>query len=125
MGNTTNISSSLRMSPHKLEQSDGDANQYFAFELNNGVKVLLIDDKNQTSGSDSGDYMAQASIVMNAGSFNDPPHRQGLAHFLEHMIFLGSTKYPDPKAYSDHMASNGGSCNAYTEFELSNYQFSV
>ena len=38
---------------------------------------------------------------------------------------MGSKKYRHPQAYSDHMASNGGYCNAYTEFELTNYQFSV
>ena len=46
------------MSPYKFEQSEGDLNKYHAFELGNGVKVLLIDDKNQTSGSDSGDSVA-------------------------------------------------------------------
>ena len=60
---------------------------------------------------------------MNAGSYNDPPHRPGLAHFLEHMIFMGSSKYKEENAYNDHMAANGGYCNAYTEFELTNFQF--
>ena len=69
--------------------------------------------------------MAYASIVVNAGSYNDPPHRQGLAHFLEHMIFMGSQKYQSESAYSDHFASNGGYCNAYTEFEITNFQFQV
>ena len=69
--------------------------------------------------------MAYASIAVNAGSFNDPKDRQGLAHFLEHMIFMGSEKYPDEDAYSEHISQNGGYCNAYTEFEWTNYQFQV
>ena len=69
--------------------------------------------------------MAYASVVVNAGSYNDPPNRQGLSHLLEHMIFMGSNKYKSESAYSNHMASNGGECNAYTEFELTNFQFKV
>ena len=62
---------------------------------------------------------------MNVGSLNDPPHRQGLAHFLEHMIFMGSEKYPEESAYSDLISSNGGYNNAWTEYEYTNYQFQV
>ena len=47
--------------------------------------------------------MAYCSIAINVGSFNDPPERQGLAHFLEHMLFMGSTQYPEEEAYSDHL----------------------
>ena len=65
--------------------------------------------------------MAYCSLAINVGSFNDPPHRQGLAHFMEHMIFMGSEKYPDESSYSEWMGSNGGYCNAYTEFEWTNY----
>lgn len=90
------------------------------FMLDNGVRVLLIDDKIQSS-DDHGDPIAYASIVMNAGSLNDPPHRQGMAHFLEHMIFMGSKKYADKSAYNQHMTSHGGYCNAFTEFEITNY----
>jgi len=69
--------------------------------------------------------MAYVSIAVNAGSFNDPPQRQGLAHFLEHMIFMGSQKYPGENDFNDHIAAHGGYCNAYTEFEYTNYQFKV
>ena len=69
--------------------------------------------------------MAYCSLVVNAGSFNDPPHRQGLAHFLEHMIFMGSYKYRGEAEYGDHVAASGGYCNAYTEPEISNFQMSV
>ena len=69
--------------------------------------------------------MAYCAFAYNAGSFNDPPHRQGLAHFLEHMIFMGSEKYPEESAYSDLISANGGYSNAFTEYEYTNYQFSV
>ena len=38
---------------------------------------------------------------------------------------MGSSKYPDVNAYNDHVAENGGYCNAYTEYEWTNYYFEV
>lgn len=69
--------------------------------------------------------MSSVSIVVNTGSFNDPKERPGLAHLLEHMIFMGSQKYPGENEFGDFISSNGGSTNAYTEFEYTNYQFSI
>lgn len=34
-----------------------------------------------------------------AGCMSDPWHLQGLAHFLEHMLFLGTKKYPEENAF--------------------------
>ena len=82
----------------KIEQSENDKNVYEYFELPNGVKVMLIQDLNTKSTSDTN--FAYCSVSVNAGGFNDPDHRGGLAHFLEHMIFMGSQKYPDEKAFS-------------------------
>ena len=48
-----------------------------------------------------------------------------MAHFLEHMIFMGSEKYPDEDAYSGFLSENGGYCNAFTQFENTNFQFEV
>ena len=54
------------------------------------------------------------ALTVNTGSFDDPPERQGLAHFLEHMIFMGSEAYPEEASYSEHISESGGSCNAFT-----------
>ena len=69
--------------------------------------------------------MAYASVVMNAGSFNDPMHRNGLAHFLEHMIFMGSEKYPDQNDYAEYIKNNGGNANAFTGMNMTNYHFII
>lgn len=37
---------------------------------------------------------AQAALCVHAGSWQDPNEYLGLAHFLEHMLFQGSRKYP-------------------------------
>ena len=48
-----------------------------------------------------------------------------MAHFLEHMIFMGSEKYDDESAYSNHIAENGGYANAFTNLESTNYYFDI
>ena len=40
---------------------------------------------------------------------------QGLSHYLEHMLFMGSEKYPDENDYDAYLTNNGGGANAYTE----------
>ena len=62
---------------------------------------------------------------MYRGSFDDPKARPGLAHFLEHMLFIGTEKYPEPDGYFSFVESNGGSSNAYTAPEVTNYFFDV
>ena len=44
----------------------------------------------------------------------DPEERQGLAHFLEHMLFLGNKKYPEVDEFSTYLDSHGGYSNAFT-----------
>jgi secreted Zn-dependent insulinase-like peptidase len=67
-----------------LKQSPNDPKQYKAITLANGLRVLLINNA-ETSKS-------AAALAVNVGHFNDPKDRQGLAHFLEHMLFLGTKK---------------------------------
>lgn len=72
------------------------------------------------SGDDAGDddggrKQAAAALAVGAGSFLDPPGRQGLAHLLEHMLFMGSRRFPSENAYDDYLTRHGGSSNAYTE----------
>ena len=43
---------------------------------------------------------------MKAGSFDDT--LLGLAHFHEHMLFLGTRKYPQEDEYEKYLSSNGG-----------------
>lgn len=59
------------------------------------------------------------------GSLCDPKEAQGLAHFLEHMLFMGTTKYPIENEYSSYLSSHGGYSNAYTSQENTVYYFDV
>jgi secreted Zn-dependent insulinase-like peptidase len=55
---------------------------------------------------------------------DDPKEREGLAHFTEHMLFLGTEKYPTSEVRRLHQ-SNGGYNNAYTASDHTNYQFEI
>ncbi|MEM1404605.1 MAG: insulinase family protein [Pseudomonadota bacterium] len=99
------------------DQSPNDRFDYRLVTLDNGLKALLI------SNPDS--PKAAASLDVQVGSGDNPVGRAGLAHFLEHMLFLGTEKYPDPAEYEQYITEHGGSRNAYTSFEHTNYFFDV
>ncbi|KAJ7533128.1 hypothetical protein O6H91_13G034400 [Diphasiastrum complanatum] len=68
---------------------------------------------------------AAAALCVGVGSFSDPRDAQGLAHFLEHMLFMGSSKFPDENEYDNFLSKHGGSSNAFTETEFTCYHFDV
>jgi len=100
-----------------VRKSPDDSRRYEYFTLDNQLKVLLISDDNAEKSA--------ASLDVHVGSRYDPANRQGLAHFLEHMLFLGTKKYPDADGYQKFISENGGSHNAYTSFEHTNYFFDI
>ena len=69
--------------------------------------------------------IASVSLDVGAGSWNEPTEYPGLAHFCEHMLFIGSEKYPQIGYFDDLLASGGGYSNAYTEATNTNYYFEV
>ena len=79
--------------------------QYRRFLLPNQMKVLLISDPFLQRGA--------ASMTVGTGSIHDPSEFQGLAHFLEHMLFLGTKKYPDPGSYQKFVSIHDGFSNAH------------
>jgi secreted Zn-dependent insulinase-like peptidase len=98
-------------------QSPNDTNQYRFIEFDNGLRAILV--------SDSGADKAAASMNVAVGSGDDPKNREGLAHFLEHMLFLGTDAYPAPGEYQQFIKSHGGSHNAFTAFQDTNYFFDI
>ena len=71
--------------------------------------------------------MTSVVVTVNIGSLAEDSELkfQGLAHFLEHMLFLGSVKYPEMNEYNNLIHSNGGNSNAYTENTRTTYHFSI
>ena len=104
-------------SSNGIIKSPTDSRDYLAFQLANQLQVLVISDPEADK--------AAASLSVSVGSGSDPKDREGLAHFLEHMLFLGTEKYPEAGAYQQFINDHGGSHNAYTAFDETNYFFDV
>lgn len=100
-----------------ITKSQNDMRDYQPITLKNGLNVLLV--------SDPGTDKAAASLNVNIGSAANPKNRAGLAHFLEHMLFLGTDKYPQAGEYQAFIQSHGGSHNAFTALKNTNYFFDI
>lgn len=98
-------------------KSQNDEYEYRLLTLANQMQVLLISDPDAPK--------AAASLSVNVGSGDNPPNREGLAHFLEHMLFLGTDKYPNAAEYEEFVTEHGGNRNAYTSFQETNYFFDI
>lgn len=55
----------------------------------------------------------------------DPEDLRGLAHYLEHMLFMGSEKYPDENEFEAFLSTHGGYSNGATECESTRYLFEI
>jgi nardilysin len=74
---------------------------------------------------ESGLKESAAGLCIGMGSFSDPEELPGLAHFLEHMVFMGSTKYPSENAFDKFIQKHGGFDNAHTDCENTTFYFEV
>lgn len=100
-----------------MKQSPNDFKQYRSLTLDNGLRVLLVQNKETDK--------CAAALAVNVGHFNDPRDRQGLAHFLEHMLFLGTNQYPDGSEYQKFISQHGGNHNAWTATEHTCFYFDI
>jgi nardilysin len=121
---------------HFLPEKDEDDNELSqkSREINDKSDPESSQESSQSSeneeeseGEDesSGEKLAAVALCINAGSFSDPVEVQGLFHFLEHMIFMGSEKFPKENDYDQFISNNGGFNNAHTECEYTLYQFEI
>lgn len=97
-------------------QSPTDHRNYAMVTLANGLRCALVHDPKAQQST--------AALAVAAGHFHDPMHTQGLAHFLEHMLFLGTHGYPEATEYQNFIHQHGGHHNAWTGTEYSSYYFS-
>lgn len=100
-----------------LQKPKGDPRQYQHSVLENGLRVVNIVDPNTTQ--------AAVAVAVTVGSFSDPEGFDGLAHLLEHSMFLGSQNFPERSGFDAWLAQNGGSSNAYTAEEQTVFYASV
>ncbi|MGX9417281.1 insulinase family protein [Vibrio sp. WJH972] len=97
--------------------SPNDSNNYRYLTLSNQLRVLLIEDSTTQKSS--------AALAVNVGHFDDPIDREGLSHYLEHMLFLGTKTYPKTSEFQSFINQHGGTHNAWTGTEHSCFFFDI
>ncbi len=97
--------------------SPNDQRAYKTLTLPNQLEVLLV--------SDPATEKSAVSLSVGAGMLQDPMTQQGLAHYLEHMLFMGTERYPDPAEYAAFFSQHNGAYNAYTWLDITNYMFEI
>jgi secreted Zn-dependent insulinase-like peptidase len=98
-------------------KSSNDHRDYRLVTLDNGLRVLLVSDPKAEK--------AAVSLDVRVGSGSDPDRFPGLAHFLEHMLFLGTKDYPEAGSFEKFVGARGGRQNAYTSLTDTNYYFDI
>lgn len=99
----------------KVEKSSRDPRDYECLTLSNSIKCIVI--------SDPDTEVAAAAMNIHVGSLHED--LPGLAHYLEHMLFMGTEKFPEENEFSNFLSDNAGSSNAFTDYENTNFYFKV
>lgn len=97
--------------------SNNETRQFHPGELKNGIRYCAVQDTKLDR--------THVVVSVNVGYLADPIEYQGLAHFLEHMLFLGSKKYPKADHFESFISKYGGTHNAYTSKLHTTYNFSI
>ena len=101
----------------EIVKSPIDSREYASIVLDNQLEIMLV--------SDLSIEKSAVALSVAVGSLQEPKEFGGLAHYLEHMLFLGTTSYPTVGDYSEFVSRNGGTENAYTELDHTNYMVAV
>ncbi len=64
-------------------------------------------------------------VAFDAGARNERPEENGMAHFLEHLVFKGGEKYPHYSDVNETAERLGGVLNAYTSHDLVAFHITV
>ena len=95
----------------EIIKSGGDERKYRGLVLENGMKIVLVSDPTTDK--------AAAALDVNIGSMSDPV--PGLAHFCEHMLFLGTKKYQDENEYNRYLSQ----VTRFLNLHVQSYNYSV
>jgi zinc protease len=88
--------------------------KYEKFQLPNGLKVIVHQDKSTP--------LACINILYNVGSRDENPNQTGFAHLFEHLMFGGSINIPN---YDEPLQRVGGENNAFTTNDITNYYLTL
>lgn len=109
------VGTSIQSVPQPVK-SPNDENEYRHVVLPNDLRVLLI----HAPGSH-----AAAAVSVARGSHHEPDAHLGIAHFVEHMLFIATDRYPKVDEFGEFVSKHGGETNAYTEIDRTTYYFDV
>ncbi|KAI9890317.1 MAG: Insulinase (Peptidase M16) [Vezdaea aestivalis] len=101
----------------QLEVPSLDDRSYRIIRLPNKLEVLLVHDKETDKAS--------AALDVGVGNFSDPKDMPGVAHAVEHALFMGTEKYPVENEYGAYLSSHNGYTNAYTSTTHTNFFFEI
>uniref|UniRef100_A0A8C2UXP0 Nardilysin convertase n=1 Tax=Chinchilla lanigera TaxID=34839 RepID=A0A8C2UXP0_CHILA len=107
------------------EEEEFDDNEHDDDDLDTEDNELEELEERAEARKKTTEKQSAAALCVGVGSFADPDDLPGLAHFLEHMVFMGSLKYPDENGFDAFLKKHGGSDNASTDCERTVFQFDV
>lgn len=90
---------------------------YFMTKLDNGLDVLVIEDKSVP--------IATVEINVKNGAYTEPAEYSGLSHFYEHMFFKANKDIPSQEVYLNRASELGMSWNGTTSVNRVNYFFTL
>eukprot|EP01059_Diplonema_ambulator_P023590 TRINITY_DN390_c2_g1_i1.p1 TRINITY_DN390_c2_g1~~TRINITY_DN390_c2_g1_i1.p1 ORF type:complete len:1028 (+),score=357.34 TRINITY_DN390_c2_g1_i1:117-3086(+) len=86
--------------------------------LDNGLTVVLVRNPDEKE-------IASVALAVARGHMSDPKEVPGMAHFCEHMLFLGNEAYPLEGEYKKYLREHGGGANAYTSAATTCFYFNI
>ena len=123
MANHSIIAFPNKSQSQNVKKSPFDKAEYRHVILDNQLEALLVHDKAIST--------SQIALDVYVGSMDEPPGEyNGIAHFLEHLLFLGSDKYnphgnDTVSGFMQFIGMASGWTNAFTSMDNTNYHFSV
>ena len=103
-------------SPGTAAEPPRAAARVLAVTLDNGLRVLLLEDHRSP--------IVSLQLWYRVGSRNEARGATGIAHFLEHLMFRGTPTNP-PGAYARIVERNGGQDNAFTSQDVTSYYVDI
>uniref|UniRef100_A0A8C3F5B1 Nardilysin n=1 Tax=Chrysemys picta bellii TaxID=8478 RepID=A0A8C3F5B1_CHRPI len=107
------------------EDDDNDGDDEEDPNNSDDMEMEELTEKEEAKKRSGTEKLSAAALCVAVGSFCDPEDLPGLAHFLEHMVFMGSLKYPDENGFDAFLKKHGGSDNASTDCERTVFHFDI
>ncbi|CUV05367.1 unnamed protein product [Cryptosporidium hominis] len=101
----------------KFTKSATSNKQFRYIKLKNELEVFLVS-QNDTK-------VSSASIIVKVGSYMEPDSFPGLAHYLEHLLFINTEKYPELDGFEEFVLLHNGNFETYSLRSKARYRFNI